>query len=342
MAMAGKRPPRRPNLQAATRVVNKADGAGGASTSKRSLGDQGRAYLANHRRVARESLQGLFKVWLASAMTWLVIGIAMALPTMLYLILSNASTLSGDWDGKPRISIYLQESVSEADGRGFAQQLLADELVVAVDYVSPSAALAEFTQRSGFGDVLRSLDRNPLPAVITIEPGVSQTGQLKPLVARLEAEAMIASVSFDLAWMERLFAILDLAERFVTALGGFLALGVLLVIGNTIRLAIENRRTEIEVVKLVGGTDSFVRRPFLYLGFWYGLGGALMAWVLVGASLVFLSAPIEMLLASYQGDFVVTGLSGGESLLLLLLGSGLGILGAALAVGRHLRQIEPS
>lgn len=342
MAMAGKRPPRRPNSQAATRVVNKTDGGGGASASERSLGDRWQAYLANHRRVARESLQGLFKVWLASGMTWLVIGIAMALPTILYLILSNASTLSGDWDGKPRISVYLQDSVQEVDGREFAQQLLADELVLSVAYVSPTAALAEFTERSGFGDVLRTLDRNPLPAVITVEPAARQAGQLKLLVARLEAEPVVASVSFDLAWIERLFAILALAERFVTALGGFLALGVLLVIGNTIRLAIENRRAEIEVVKLVGGTDSFVRRPFLYLGFWYGLGGALTAWLLVGASLVFLSAPIEMLLASYQGDFVVAGLSGGESLLLLMLGSGLGILGAALAVGRHLRQIEPS
>ena len=131
-------------------------------------------------------------------------------------------------------------------------------------------------------------------------------------------------------------------QRFVIALGGFLSLGVLLVIGNTIRLAIENRRAEIEVVKLVGGTDSFVRRPFLYLGFWYGLGGALSAWVLVGLSLIFLATPVEMLLASYQGDFVVSGLGFNESLLLLASGGGLGILGATLAVGRHLRRIEPS
>lgn len=315
----------------------------GASVSARSLRDRWLAYLANHHWVARESLRGLFQVWLASAMTWLVIGIALALPTILYLILSNASNLSGDWHGKPRISVYLQSTVSVAEGQAFARQLGSQAGdVSSLEYISPAAALAEFTERSGFGDVLQTLDRNPLPAVIVIEPISRQAAQLQLLIAKLELEPEVESVSFDLVWLERLFAILSLAERFVIALGGFLALGVLLVIGNTIRLAIENRRAEIEVVKLVGGTDSFVRRPFLYLGFWYGLGGALSAWVLVGLSLMFLAAPVEMLLASYQGDFAVSGLGFGESLLLLAIGGGLGILGATLAVGRHLSRIEPS
>ena len=315
----------------------------GASVSVRSLRDRWRAYIANHQAVAWESLQGLFQVWLASAMTWLVIGIALALPTILYLILSNASNLSGGWDGKPRISVYLQSTVTSADGQAFASKLgLESGLVNSIEYISPAAALAEFTERSGFGDVLKTLDRNPLPAVITIEPSTRQAAQLSLLVARLKSESHVESVSFDLVWLERLFAILALAERFVTALGGFLCLGVLLVIGNTIRLAIENRRAEIEVVKLVGGTDGFVRRPFLYLGFWYGLGGALTAWLLVALSLLFLAVPVELLLASYQGEFVVTGLGFGESLALLAIGGSLGVVGAMLAVGRHLSRIEPS
>ena len=322
---------------------NNSRSTSGASVSARSLRDRWFAYLENHHWVARESLRGLLQVWLASAMTWLVIGIALALPTILYLILSNASNLSGDWHGKPRISVYLQSTVSVAEGQAFARQLGSQAGdVSSLEYISPAAALAEFTERSGFGDVLQTLDRNPLPAVIVIEPMSRQAAQLQLLIAKLELEPEVESVSFDLVWLERLFAILSLAERFVIALGGFLALGVLLVIGNTIRLAIENRRAEIEVVKLVGGTDSFVRRPFLYLGFWYGLGGALSAWVLVGLSLMFLAAPVEMLLASYQGDFAVSGLGFGESLLLLAIGGGLGILGATLAVGRHLSRIEPS
>jgi cell division transport system permease protein len=145
----------------------------------------------------------------------------------------------------------------------------------------------------------------------------------------------------DLQWIERLLAILAVGERLVMALSVFLGLGVLLAIGNTIRLAIENRRAEIEVVKLVGGTDGFVRRPFLYLGFWYGLGGAVIAWLMVQGSLVFLAVPIERMILSYDEKFILSGLGLSESALLLGLGCILGISGAALAVGRHLHQIEP-
>jgi cell division transport system permease protein len=134
---------------------------------------------------------------------------------------------------------------------------------------------------------------------------------------------------------------LQFGERLVVSLGFVLALGVLLVIGNTIRLAIENRRSEIEIIKLVGGTDRFVRRPFLYLGFWYGAGGALVAWLLLQGSLLFLSGPVEILAQSYRDDFALSGLSALDSLAILLGGSGLGILGAIVAVRRHLREIEP-
>jgi len=313
----------------------------GASVSARSLRDRWQGYLAHHRRVAWESLQDLLDVWLSSLMTWLVIGIAMALPTILYLILSNITNLSGDWDGRPRISVYLNTAVSDEDGRAFARRLAQDAQTASLVYISPTDALTEFTERSGFGDILATLDRNPLPAVIALEPVARQAVQLKLLVAQLTSEPLVESVSFDLAWIERLFAILALAERFVTALGSFLGLGVLLAIGNTIRLAIENRRAEIEVVKLVGGTDSFVRRPFLYLGFWYGVGGAVSAWLLVVVSLMFLAGPVENLLAAYQGDFVVVGLGFWQSVMLLMLGGSLGVVGAALAVGRHLSKIEP-
>lgn len=315
--------------------------ASGASVSRRRAKERFAGYIAHHRRTARESLLGLLKVWPASLMTWLAIGIALALPTILYVLLANISALSGDWDGQPRISVYLQGSLSEADGRAFSRTLETDRDIATLEYISAEQALTEFTARSGFSDVLNTLERNPLPALIAVEPSARQPASLKLLVSRLEAASEVDTVSFDLAWLERLFALLALAERFVTALGGFLSLGVLLVIGNTIRLAIENRRAEIEIVKLVGGTDGFVRRPFLYLGWWYGLGGALAAWLLVQFSLLFLSGPAGTLLASYQGNFRIEGLGFGESLLLLLIGAGLGVIGAGLAVGRHLSRIEP-
>jgi len=250
--------------------------------------------------------------------------------------------LGGEWQGKPRISIYLESELGERETDNLLKSLVQNTALASAKLITPEAALADFQARSGFKDVLSTLPFNPLPAVIEVEPEGSTPAELKLLIIKLEDRPGIESVSFDLDWVERLFAILALGERFVTALTAFLGLGVLLSIGNTIRLAIENRRAEIEVVKLVGGTDSFVRRPFLYLGFWYGLGGALSAWLMVQISLVFLSAPIERLLHSYQNEFHLVGLGILETMILLASGAFLGVLGAGIAVGRHLHRIEPT
>lgn len=301
-----------------------------------------RAYLSNHKQVSVETLLNLFKTWFASLMTWLVIGIAFALPLILYILLDNVNQLGGEWQGKPRISIYLESGLSERVMGELLDSLVENEAVASAKLITAEEALKDFQMQSGFKDVLSSLPFNPLPAVIEVEPEASSPAALKLLVTKLADRPGIESISFDLDWVERLFAILALGERFVTALSVFLGLGVLLSIGNTIRLAIENRRAEIEVVKLVGGTDSFVRRPFLYLGLWYGLGGALFAWLMVQLSLIFLSGPIERLLHSYQNEFYLSGLGFAETLILLASGAFLGVLGAGIAVGRHLHRIEPT
>jgi len=274
-------------------------------------------------------------------MTWLVIGIAIALPTILYLLLGNLTALGGEWDGKPHVTVYLKQAVADTAGHEFVKSLSHEDEVLAAKFISAEEALKEFQTRSGLANVIASLGVNPLPAAIEITPAVEQAAAVKLLVLRLEGDERVESVDFDLQWIERLLSIVALGERFVIALSFFLGLGVLLSIGNTIRLAIENRRSEIEVVKLVGGTDSFVRRPFLYLGFWYGIGGALMAWILVEGSFLFLSGPIERLMASYSDTFIMSGLSFVNTLLLLGFGALLGVLGAGIAVSRHLHSIEP-
>ncbi len=299
------------------------------------------AWLGHHREVAMKSLGELLSAWISSLMTWLVIGVALALPTLLYLIVMTVGDVSGDWDGRPRVSVYLKDEITAVAGQQLRDRLAAREDVTAATYVGADEALAEFQQHSGFGDVLDSLDSNPLPALVEVIPVRSEAGAVRLLVAALTAEAGVDRVVVDLEWIARLDSIVTLGERLVIALSSFLALGVLLSIGNTIRLAIENRRAEIEVVKLVGGTDGFVRRPFLYLGLWYGLGGALIAWLLIQASLLFLAGPAGRLLRSYGEQFVVTGLDPGVSMALLASGAGLGVLGAALAVRRHLHLIEP-
>jgi len=313
----------------------------GATTSITRRSDKLNAWAAHHRRVSIETLQQLLANPFSSAMTWLVIGIALGLPAILFVVLQNVADISGDWGGKARMSLYLDTEVTVDVGRGFSAEIERRGDIEKALFISSDDALREFQNRSGFGEVLSTLDRNPLPHVIEVIPVSPDPLELSSLVSVWEEHELVERVSVDLKWLERLFALLVFAERLVTALASVLALGVMLVMGNTIRLAIENRRQEIEVVKLVGGTDAFVRRPFLYLGFWYGLGGAVVALLLLWLSLFLLSSPVEQLAQSYRDDFALHGPGFLGALLLLIIGALLGTLGAILAVSRHLADIEP-
>lgn len=313
----------------------------GATVAKTDRRDRLVAWLSHHRRVCLSTLAELLGNPVSSMMTWLVIGIALGLPLILYVVLQNVSSISGDWGGKPRVALYLTQEATLQAGQALTRQIEQRVDIDEAVFISSTNALQEFQRRSGFGEVLSTLDRNPLPHVIEVVPANPDPIDLKRLVSAWEVNALIGNVSVDLQWLERLFALLVFAERLVTALAIVLGLGVMLIMGNTIRLAIENRRQEIEVIKLVGGTDAFVRRPFLYLGFWYGLGGAVTAFFLLQTSLYFLSSPVEMLAQSYRDNFALQGLDLLGNLLLLVSGSILGIIGSVLAVSRHLVDIEP-
>jgi cell division transport system permease protein len=314
----------------------------GATVTKTGLRDRLVAWLSHHQRVSLSTLAELLGNPFTSLMTWLVIGIALGLPLILYVVLQNVSSISGDWGGKPRVVLYLTQEVTLEGGQALAMEIEQRDDIEETVFVSSARALQEFQRRSGFGDVLSTLDRNPLPHVIEVVPVNPDPFVLGKLVSAWEVNMLVENVSVDLQWLERLFALLVFAERLVTALAIVLGLGVMLIMGNTIRLAIESRRQEIEVIKLVGGTDAFVRRPFLYLGFWYGLGGAVTAFFLLQTSLYFLSTPVEMLAQSYRDDFALQGPGFLGNLLLLVSGSILGIIGSVLAVSRHLADIEPA
>ena len=313
----------------------------GATVAKTGRRDRLVAWMSHHQRVCLSTLAELLGNPFASLMTWLAIGIALGLPLILYVVLQNVSSISGDWGGKPRVTLYLAQEVTLEAGQALAREIEQRADIDETEFVSSTSALQEFQRKSGFGDVLSSLDRNPLPHVIEVVPANPDPIDLGKLVSAWKANWLVGNVSVDLQWLERLFALLVFAERLVTALAIVLGLGVMLIMGNTIRLAIENRRQEIEVIKLVGGTDAFVRRPFLYLGFWYGLGGAVTAFFLLQTSLYFLSTPVEMLAQSYRDDFALQGPGFLGNLLLLVAGSILGIIGSVLAVSRHLADIEP-
>ena len=314
----------------------------GASQSQLRAGSRLRSYIFHHRSTARDSLQRLLKTPYATTMTWLVIGIALALPVGMWLILSNAQSASEGWDSGAQVSLFLHQQVSDERGRAFTQKLAQQENISSTHYISRSQALLEFQELSGFGDVLRNLDDNPLPALVLATPSAQlDTSASQALIESLESLPEVDRVVLDVEWVQRLYSLMELARRAVLAVGLLLALGVLLVIGNTIRLAIESRRDEVVIVKLVGGSDSFVRRPFLYTGLWYGIGGALAAWLLVALAIFWLSGPLATLSALYQSSFSVQGLGFGGGLILLLLGGLLGLIGSWLAVARHLVDIQP-
>ncbi len=315
----------------------------GAVQSRSTFAQQLRAWLENHRQGALQSLQRLLRAPLASMLTWLAIGIALALPCVLFVALNNVQQLTAGWDGAARISAFLSDGVSATEGLALAGSYGGRPEIAQARYISREQALDEFRQLSGFGDLLSALPENPLPAVLVLTPSLeaSTVESLERLLEELRASGKVELAQLDLQWVQRLYALLELGRRASLALALLLALGVLLVAGNTIRLAIASRREEILVIKLVGGTDAFVRRPFLYTGLWYGLGGAVVAWLLIVLVLLWLDGPVGELAALYQSDFRLAGLSVLDTLALAWGGATLGLCGAWLAVSRHLGAITP-
>lgn len=322
--------PRRPDARVA---------AAGATPMTVQWRDRLDAARGHHRASATDAVRRLRANPVTTSLTVLLIAVALSLPALLYVVLENLRALSGHYEGQAQISVFLAPDVD-----GVAQKRLAGRIsdwkeVGSVQVITPEEALAEFREQSGLGDVLSTLGDNPLPGVLVVRP--VEVAGAEALRDRLGAEPGVETAQLDSAWLQKLQALLLIGERLAQALGVAFALVVLLVVVNSIRLAIEARREEILVVKLVGGTDAFVRRPFLYTGFWLGLVGGALAVGLMAVLVVWLSAPVSELAALYGGAYSIGGLGVGESLVLALAGAFLGWAGAWLAVARHLRDVEP-
>lgn len=316
---------------------------GAANRGKSPLNAQARSYLDHHRKVARDSARRLWQTPVASLMTWTVMGVALALPVALLLLLGSLQGVSAGWESSARITAYLAMDVSLERAGELAEEVRGDGRVLSVQLVDRDQALEEFRASSGLDDALDFLDDNPLPHTLLITPQDSARSAdgVQALVRFVDGMDGIEQVQVDLGWLQRLNAMTDILARAVWALALLLGSAVILVIGNTVRLAIENRRDEILVAKLVGGTDAFVRRPFLYTGAWFGLGGGVVAWLLIQLSLWWLNGPIERLAGLYRSEFSLEGPGFDGALALIIIAMLLGWLGAWLAVKRHLDDIEP-
>jgi len=300
-----------------------------------------RRYSSLHAQSFASAAARLAAQPVATLMTVLVISIALALPAGLRVLVGNASAVAGSWDGAVDFSAYLEAGVTAERARQIAADVEQRPDVEAVRLVTQDEALADFRAHSGFGEALDALDHNPLPHTLVVRPASGAAGNVEGIAAALREIDGVELVQLDTEWVERLRALLALAARIVDVVTAVLGLGVALVVGNTIRLEILNRAAEIEVIKLVGGTDAFIRRPFLYLGLCYGFAGAVGAAVLIAAALALIAEPTAAVAGLYGSDFRLQGLSAADAGMLFGGGAFLGWAGAALATARHLRAIEP-
>lgn len=298
--------------------------------------------MQEHARVLFFSLGKLWANSTGTLLTALVIGVTLALPAGLHVVIKNVTAVSQSWESTLRVSLFLKDSITADRALKLRDELKAQPGVGQVDYISREQALAEFREISGFGEALDLLAENPLPAVIVLTPRSElNQQQVNDLVRGLELRPEVDQAKIDQKWLERLYALLEIAKRAVWLLAGMLALAVIVVVGNTIRLDIENRREEIVVMKLIGAPDGFIRRPFLYTGFWYGMLGGVIAMLLVLVALLAVRGPANLLSSLYGSSYTLAGLSPSAVLLLFVSGIALGWLGAFWTVSRHLSQIEP-
>lgn len=289
------------------------------------------------------SLGTLWGHRLGTLMTVLVLGIAMALPLGLYVAVKNLRSLDLQQDEWGTVTVFLQAGVDRAQAVGLAG-MLEEAFGASTQTVSPEQGLAQFRAASGFGEALDLFEENPLPWVLRVTPAPARGEPLGEAVAALDAwlqeRPEVDLVQVDFKWLQRLAGLLELGHALVSVLAFLFSLAVAVVVANTIRLDVAGRAEEIQVLSLVGAGSSFIRQPFLYSGFWYGLLGASLALALFNVSLYYLRQPLERLLDAYGNTFVVQNLGFAGAGLVLLAGGLLGLAGAWVAVQRYLRQMR--
>ena len=300
-----------------------------------------RAWLTQHGFVFFLTLKRLVSTPVTSLLSVIVMGIALSLPAGIYVFMANLQFISGQAASSPQMSLFLKLDTKKEDIERIKQRLEEDSQIVSFQFVSKDVALHQLQQSNGLTDITTSLVRNPLPdafIVHTLE-GTSET--LEQLRATMQNWPEIEHVQFDSAWIERLNALLKLGRFVVLMLATLLSVAIIAIMFNTIRLQILTKRDEIEISKLIGATDNFIRRPFLYFGTIQGLAGGIIAWSIVAFAIDTMNQELVALAQLYNFDLQLQHLSAEDSISLLIFSAWLGWLGARLSVASHLWQIEP-
>jgi cell division transport system permease protein len=297
-------------------------------------------WLGRHGRTASASFSRLVHQPFASLMIILVIAVTLAIPAA--LAIKNFTVISSSWDDALDFSVFLDTGISESDAEALAGLIAQRADVDDVRLITADEALAEFKQQSGFGSALDHLPDNPLPHTLVVRPSPANTPQSMTLLREeLDGLPETELVQVDTEWVQRFHAILEIVQQAIMIGAGLLGAAIIVIIGNTIRLEIQNRRDEIEVTKLIGASNAFVRRPFLWSGFWFGLFGSVLALGLVQYGLYLLRPTVARLAGLYQSGTTMLTLDLRDSLVIVAIGVTLGLAGSWLAAARHMRSIEP-
>lgn len=289
----------------------------------------------------------LKRLWFNPISAWITliaIALALSLPTSMHVLVKNLQSLTHNNQSVPTISLFLKPKVTEQQTNDLAELVKSQPEVLSTTVVTRDQALQDFKKIAGLADTLKTLGENPLPNIVVITPKLNDLGvtdaDLEDFTKRLKTYKEVEDVQIDIEWIQRLRAILQIAERIVAVVAALLAVTVLLVVGNTIRLDIENRKDEIRVTRLIGATNRYIRRPFLYGGFWLGLFGGFLSLLVVNIALLFLVDPVNKLSTLYGSDFNIGGIDLTTTLEVLFVSSLLGLVGAWLAVNRYLWESE--
>lgn len=302
------------------------------------------AWRGQHARAFSASLGRLAARPWSTLLTLLVLGFALALPLLFFLVFNNAREVSGGLREAREVTAFLKPELDAKTATTLADELRKRTDVASVLVRTPAQGLAEFRQLAGFGEALDSLQGNPLPSVLVVTPrtsGIADTNDDPALIGLLKTDARVDFVQYDAAWRRKLTDILHFGERIVIVIAALLALATLLVIGNTVRMDIHARSEEISVMQMIGASNGFVRRPFLYSGLCYGLLGSLLALLVVFAVEFALAEPVGRLIDSYAHRFSLRGVDAMVAAALIGASALLGWLGAFFATAHHLAAGKP-
>jgi len=298
-------------------------------------------WLRQHRQALAAALGKIGAQKAAAVLNALVIGIALSLPAGGYTLLGGLRAVTAGAALEPQLSVFLRAEATRADAEALAARLKGDARLRGLRFVPREQALKELQSSEGLAEVVAALGRNPLPDAFVLHPASTDPAAIEALAAELRSLPRVAQVQADSAWARRLGAIAGTARLAIALLAALLAFGLVAITFNTIRLQILTQRAEIEISKLIGATDAFIRRPFFYLGALQGLAGGLVALGILWGSLAALNVGVAELSASYGSRFQFAFLSPGDALAVLLFSAGLGWFGAYLSVSKYLLEIEP-